>query len=153
METGQLINQISHRLRRRSMEVQRSLGISETQGRILNFVLVESAKHPVHPKEVEEEFGLRSSTVTGILADLERGGLIRRETDPEDGRQKIISFTPKADSIRGALQAEIDETERRMLRGITAEEREQFLVLARQMLKNLDGRISEEKKEDERNGE
>ena len=34
METGMIINKISHRLRRRSQAVQESIGISEAQGRI-----------------------------------------------------------------------------------------------------------------------
>ena len=41
METGKMINKISHRLRRRSQAVQKTVGISEAQGRILDYILVE----------------------------------------------------------------------------------------------------------------
>lgn len=138
METGQIINQISHRLRRRSQAVQKTLGISEAQGRVLDYILVESEKRSVHPKDLEEEFGLRSATVAGILGSLEKEGLIRRIPDPDSRRQKILVFTPKADDIRDALRGEIQETESRMLNGITAEEKETFLNIAHKMLKNLD---------------
>ena len=138
METGKMINKISHRLRRRSQAVQKTVGISEAQGRILDYILVEGARRPVYPKDIEKEFDLRSSTVTGALSALETEGLIARVPDERDGRLEKLVFTPKADGIRAALQGEIEETEKRMLRGISEEEKAVFLELAERMLKNLE---------------
>ena len=138
METGKMINKISHRLRRRSQAVQKTVGISEAQGRILDYILVEGARRPVYPKDIEKEFDLRSSTVTGALTALETEGLIARVPDERDGRLKKLVFTPKVDGIRAALQGEIEETEKRMLRGISEEEKAVFLELAERMLKNLE---------------
>ena len=138
METGKMINKISHRLRRRSQAVQKTVGISEAQGRILDYILVEGARRPVYPKDIEKEFDLRSSTVTGALTALETEGLIARVPDERYGRLKKLVLTPKADGIREALQKEIEETESRMLRGISEEERALFLELAERMLKNLE---------------
>ncbi len=138
METGKMINKISHRLRRRSQAVQKTVGISEAQGRILDYILVEGARRPVYPKDIEKEFDLRSSTVTGALTALETEGLIARVPDERDGRLKKLVFTPKADGIRAALQGEIEETEKRMLQGISEEEKAVFLELAERMLKNLE---------------
>lgn len=138
METGKMINKISHRLRRRSQAVQKTVGISEAQGRILDYILVEGARRPVYPKDIEKEFDLRSSTVTGALTALETDGLIARVPDERDGRLKKLVFTPKADGIRAALQGEIEETEKRMLQGISEEEKAVFLELAERMLKNLE---------------
>ena len=138
METGKMINKISHRLRRRSQAVQKTVGISEAQGRILDYILVEGARRPVYPKDIEKEFDLRSSTVTGALSALETEGLIARVPDERDGRLKKLVFTPKADGIRAALQGEIEETEKRMLKGISEEEKAVFLELAERMLKNLE---------------
>ena len=138
METGKMINKISHRLRRRSQAVQKTVGISEAQGRILDYILVEGARRPVYPKDIEKEFDLRSSTVTGALSALETQGLIARVPDERDGRLKKLVFTPKADGIRAALQGEIEETEKRMLQGISEEEKAVFLELAERMLKNLE---------------
>ena len=50
METGKVINRISNRLRRRSAAVQETIGISSTQGLILDFILVESQKRSVYQK-------------------------------------------------------------------------------------------------------
>lgn len=138
MDTGKMINRISRRLRRRSQEVQRSMGISEAKGQILNFILVESRQRDIYPKDIEREFDLRSATVTGTLTALEQDGLICRVPDERDGRQKKLVFTEKAEDIRETLQSEIEETEHRLLEGITEEERQTFLRIAEKMLQNLE---------------
>ena len=52
METGKVINKISHRLRRRSQAVQKAVGISEAQGRILDYILVEGCQAPRLPERI-----------------------------------------------------------------------------------------------------
>lgn len=64
MEAGKIINCISNRLRNRSQAIHIELGIGSAQGKLLNYVLVESAIHPVYQKDLEWEFGLRPSTIT-----------------------------------------------------------------------------------------
>ena len=71
MQTGKLINMISIRLRRRSGKTGRLLGITEAQGRILEFILVESKDKPLFQKDIEKEFDLRPSTATALLTTLE----------------------------------------------------------------------------------
>ena len=117
MQTGKKINQISNRLRRRSRAIQETIGISGAQGNILNYILVESQNRSVYQKDIEQEFGLRPSTATETLKSLEKNGLIKRETDPNDGRYKKIVFTEKAEQI---------------------EARQEFLRIAEKMLQNLD---------------
>lgn len=138
METGMIINKISHRLRRRSQAVQESIGISEAQGRILNYIIAEGARRSVYQKDIEEEFDLRPPTASSILRSLEKQEMISRVPDETDGRLKKIVFTEKADKIRSALTEEIVETERRLLQGISEEEQHMFLRLAEKMFHNLE---------------
>ncbi len=138
METGMIINKISHRLRRRSQAVQESIGISEAQGRILNYILAEGSRRNVYQKDIEEEFDLRPPTASSILRSLEKQEMISRVPDETDGRLKKLIFTEKADKIRLALEEEIVETERRLLDGITDEEQKMFLCLAEKMFHNLE---------------
>ena len=133
MQTGKKINQISNRLRRRSRAIQETIGISGAQGNILNYILVESQNRSVYQKDIEQEFGLRPSTATETLKSLEKNGLIKRETDPNDGRYKKIVFTEKAEQIEAVLKSEIEESETILLQGVTKEER-----IAEKMLQNLD---------------
>lgn len=138
METGKMINKISVRLRRRSNIVQEAIGITGGQGKILHYILVDGREHSVYQRDIEEEFGFRPATVTEYLKALEQKGLISRIPDEKDARWKKIVFTPKADTIRQALEQEIEETESLLLRGITGEEKEMFLAVAGKMLRNLE---------------
>ena len=126
MQTGKKINQISNRLRRRSRAIQETIGISGAQGNILNYILVESQNRSVYQKDIEQEFGLRPSTATETLKSLEKNGLIKRETDPND------------EQIEAVLKSEIEESETILLQGVTKEERQEFLRIAEKMLQNLD---------------
>lgn len=138
METGKMINRISNRLRRRSLKVQESIGISGAQGNILDYILVESVHRNVYQKEIEKKFGLRPSTATEALKLLEEKGLICRIPEEKDGRYKRIVFTQKARDVQTALRREIEESESVLLRGISVSEQRQFLEIAKKMLQNLD---------------
>ena len=138
METGKMINRISNRLRRRSLKVQESIGISGAQGNILDYILVESVHRNVYQKEIEKEFGLRPSTATEALKLLEEKGLICRIPEEKDGRYKRIVFSQEARDVQTALRREIEESESVLLRGISVSEQRQFLEIAKKMLQNLD---------------
>ena len=119
-----MINQISNRLRHRSRAVQESIGISGAKGNILNYILVESENHSVYQKEIEKEFGLRPSTATEVLKNLEKDGLICRVPEEQDGRYKKIFFTEKAEEIRETLKDEIEGSENLLLEGISEKEQQ-----------------------------
>ena len=138
MDTGKVINKISNRLRRRSVALQEKLGMSGAQGNILNYILVDGRKRPVYQKDIEKEFGLRPSTATEALKNLEAKGLICRISEKQDGRLKRIELTSKAEEIRHLITSEIAESENLLLKGITEEERQIFIEIGERMLKNLD---------------
>lgn len=138
MEAGKMINQIANRLRRRSMAVQESIGVSESQGKILNYILVESLKRSVYQKDIEKEFGLRPPTASEALKILEKKKLICRVPDKTDGRLKKLVFTREAEKIQDALKKEIEETEETLLAGVSEDELAFFMKITGRMLANLD---------------
>lgn len=137
MDTGRLINRISAGLHRRSCQTGKTLGITEMQGRILSFILVEGREHPLYQKDIEREFSLRPPTVTEILKSLEERGMIQRISSKTDGRYKQIRFTPSAEQIRQAITAEIRQTEAVLTRGIPEEELAVFMRVAKIMAENI----------------
>ena len=138
MDTGKLINKISIRLRRRSGKTGKLLGITEAQGRILEFILVESRERHLFQKDIEKEFDLRPSTATGLLKTLEEQRMIHRVSCEDDGRYKVIQFTEAAEHIRWALQQQIQNTEKQLTKDISQEELSVFVKVAEKMLENLD---------------
>ena len=137
MEAGKMINRISNRLRRRSGKAQETIGITGAKGNILNYILLESEKHNVYQKDIEKEFGLRPSTATEVLKNLEEEELIVRIQDEEDGRYKKIVFTDNSEKTRDSLRGKIKKTDELLLKGITPEEQEIFMKITAKMLENL----------------
>ena len=138
MDTGKLINKISIRLRRRSEKMGKNLGITEVQGRILDFILVDGRDRPLYQKDIEKEFGLRPSTATELLKTLQNRKMLPRVSSEEDGRYKKIQFTEAAEDIRMALQQEIQKTEGLLVEGISREDLNTFMKVAEKMLENLE---------------
>ena len=138
MDTGKLINKISNRLRRRSHIIQKAVGITGSQGMVLDYILVEGMERNIYQKDIEKEFGLRPSTATELLKSLEGEKLICRVADEQDGRWKKIIFTKEAEKIRDILKSEVEESEALLLRGISSEEQKIFIDIAEKMLRNLE---------------
>jgi DNA-binding MarR family transcriptional regulator len=57
---------------------------------------------PITVGELASRLGLTLPTVSGVLADLDRGGFIERHADPADRRRTIVAVIP----ARAALVAE-----------------------------------------------
>ena len=113
---GRSIGMLSNLIRRHFSTFSFHDTLSPAQGKTLHFILARSMDTDVFQKDVEEEYSLRPPTATKILKDMEKNGLIRRETVPYDARLKRIVVTEKGlqyqEMIRESLEAE-DLSERR----------------------------------------
>ena len=49
---------------------------------------------PLSVGELAARLGLTMPTVSGVLADLDRAGLVQRHADPADRRRTIVQFAP-----------------------------------------------------------
>jgi DNA-binding MarR family transcriptional regulator len=92
------------------------------------------------PSELMRTALVTSGAITQRLDRLEERGLITRERSRADGRAVVVSLT---DAGRRALDAALPdhlETERKLLEGLTDDDREQLAGLLRRFLVSL-GRI------------
>lgn len=87
-------------------------------------------------KDVEEEYSLRPPTATKILKDMEKNGLIRRETVPYDARLKRIVVTEKGIQYQEMIRESLEETERRLTAGITEDDLATFFRVISRMIRN-----------------
>ena len=80
---GRLIHMLSHQMKRNSNGMESVIENDELtvmQKHVLKFVLLESLHRDLYQKDIEEEFQIRKSTVTGILKLMEKHGYIYRES-------------------------------------------------------------------------
>ena len=84
LEFLRLLWQVDHALQRRSKRMAKELGLTGPQRLVVRIV----GRFPGLPAgELAELLHVHPSTLTGILARLERGGWIARRADPRDRRR------------------------------------------------------------------
>lgn len=83
--------------------------------------------------DIERHFSLTNPTVTGIIQNLEKKGLIERIINPEDSRSKVISITQKAKDIEDGLMGLGLEIEKKATGNLTAEEKGQLVYLLKKL--------------------
>ena len=134
---GKEIIVLSNRIKRKMRSAAESLGITDTQGRILKYIWEESKKREVFQKDIEDEFDIRRSSVTQVIQLLERDGLIVRESVERDARLKKLVLTKKAIHIQEVMNGKIRELEFQMQKDISEEEREIFLKILSKIKRNV----------------
>lgn len=88
--------------------------------------------------QLAERLAVEQPTMANTLKRMERGGLIGRVPDPADRRQARVHLTERGRGLREVLTASARETNAVALAGLSAEETEQFLALARRVIRNLE---------------
>lgn len=84
---------VSNRFKRYLDSQYQKIGLSLSQGRLLNFVSSKSKDGIVYQKDVENDFGIRRSSVTTLVDGLVKGGYLRRIEGEQDRRVKKLEVT------------------------------------------------------------
>lgn len=134
---GRSVGMLSNLIRRHFSTFSFHDTLSGAQGKTLHFILVRGAEGDVFQKDVEEEYSLRPPTATKLLKEMEKNGLIRRETVPYDARLKRIVATEKALQYQELIRESLEETESRLTNGISEEDLDTFFRVIRQMIRNM----------------
>ena len=100
--------------------------------------LYENRDRDVFQRDLQEQFSVRRSTVTGMLQLMEKNGFITRESVDEDARLKKITLTPKAIEQHEAIHRSIQEVEEKISAGLTPEEKRTFLELCEKIRANME---------------
>lgn len=129
------IGKLSNKIRRKLDSLNSRKHFSGSQGMTLHFILAQTTD--VFQKDIEEEYSIRSSTATELLKQMEKNGLITRESVDYDKRLKKIAATPKASIYKKQVIDELTDLEIKIQKGISAEKMEIFFEVIEQMMKNL----------------
>lgn len=138
-DVGHEIHSVSNLLGRKIDEEKRLRGMSDVtpvQIWIIRY-LYDRRERDIFQRDIERDFTITRSTVTGILKLMEKKGYITRVNVPEDARLKKIILTEKGSNLRNQVVNHIEESERRLVRGMTEEEIDTFLELLRKIKENL----------------
>ena len=108
------------------------------QGRILFYIAkkTDCEKQEVHQNDIEQEYHLSKSTISGIVKRMEKKGVISIEKQhpyavlkPADDGEKIIE----------SLHSQREEAFNILLKDLSEEEKEQVCKLLNKLIENMEG--------------
>lgn len=95
--------------------------LTSSQFRILMLLYI-SPSCSIRQVDIEEMFSMTNPTVTGLIHNLEKNGLVERVENPKDKRSKLLALTEYAESKRVEFIALADNIEMEMTKGLSEEE-------------------------------
>ncbi len=137
---GKGIHILSRQLKREMDFKLAKYGITGVQSAMIGFIYDESRKKDVFAKDIEKNFDIRRASIAGMLQNMEKNGLIKRETVGNDARLRRIVLTQKALKIRKEVEKNIRKVEKQAMEGLTKEEVRKYVELTKKMSTNLEKR-------------
>lgn len=137
---GFAIRRLDHVLRRNLEMCVKEEGIDEItlmHGWIIRY-LYENQDQDIFQKDIEKNFSIGRSTVTGIIQILEKKGFISRELVAHDARLKKVTLTQKGMDSHRKIEELITCQNQKMTEGVDAQELQIFLCVADQIRMNLE---------------
>ena len=95
----------------------------------------------VYQKDIVDELNLKKSSVAESLDSLEESGEIKRTSDKEDKRRKIVSLTEKSLKRKKQFNEAVSQLNEEFVEGLSEEEIEAFLGILDKMQKNVEKNI------------
>jgi DNA-binding MarR family transcriptional regulator len=133
-----LIWAVDHALQKASKRMKSAMGVTGPQRLVIRIV----SRFPGMPAgRIAELLHVHPSTLTGVLKRLERQGLIRRRSDPRDGRRTLVGITQKGRFIDAAATGTVEAAVRRALSAAS----QGHIECARALLARIAGALDAEK--------
>lgn len=144
---GYLIRVLENCMAQEMTNALASMDLTAAQGHIMGFIT--HRPEPPCARDIEEAFQLSHPTVSGILSRLEQKGFVQMRPDEQDRRCKRIYILPKGLELEETMHRTIHNTEEKLVRGFTEEEKEEFQRLLKLAIHNLDGNLCRRRHKEE----
>ena len=138
---GLAIRRLDHVLTKNLEASVKAEGIDEItlmHGWIIRY-LYENRDNDVFQKDIEKNFSIGRSSVTGIIQIMEKKGYISREFVAHDARLKKVTLTERGIKSHQKIEELICRQNEKLTQGIDEEELEVFLKVAEQLRINTEG--------------
>lgn len=111
--------------------------LSVSQAHLIGYISNEGEHNDIYQKDIEEHFELHRSSVSLMLNNMEKNGLIRRLSDDNDARLKKIVLTEKAFSLQDKINASVSQVNEKMLKDVSEEELQTFITVLAKIKSNI----------------
>lgn len=131
-DLGFLLSRASGVFAKTASEALAPLGLRVRSYSVLAFAGEEKAG--VTQRRLAELIGLDPSQVVALVDELESSGLVKRVTDPNDRRSKLVSATAKGNRVRTDGSRRIAEAQSGIMAEVAPEMQVELNALLRQLL-------------------
>jgi DNA-binding MarR family transcriptional regulator len=128
---GQLFFRLWRASHTRIADALSEIGLTPALFGVLNVL---GAREGEIQQQIGSAMGIDPSTMVSLIDQLEGAGLAERRPHPKDRRAREVAITPEGRRLLGQARGMASEVEDDVLRGLTADERRQLLVLLRRAL-------------------
>ncbi len=144
LELRMLNNAVRRYFERNSKVVKELDNLTCSNKWIMGYLFDEEQKgRDVFQRDLEGNFGITRSTVSKVLALLEKKGLIIRESVSHDARLKKIVLTERSREIERTMRCEGDIMEENLTSGFSPEELKALVGYLNRMKENMSRSIAE----------
>ena len=133
---GWFIKRIDNALEKEANQHLQTLNLTMQQNRVL-ILLAHAEAHIMSLKALEEHFGAAQSTVAGLVARLEKKGLIEAVASPADRRIKLVHLTDEGIRVHAQSRQNVLDSEARLTANLTAEEKDAFLICLKKVYETV----------------
>lgn len=91
------------------------------------------------PKTLVQQTMVSSGTMTNRIDRMAERELVRRLTDPNDGRGVLVEMMPLGQTLVDAAMTRLSDAEERLLAGMPRSERDRLATLLRRLARSVDG--------------
>lgn len=126
-----------HLDRARAQAFERS-GLSSWEFDVLAVLRRGGAPFRLSPKILVQRTMVSSGTMTNRIDRMVQRELVRRLTDPNDGRGVLVEMTPRGLTLVDAAMTRLSDAEEMLLGGVPRAERERLAVLLRRLALSVD---------------
>ncbi|WP_341278674.1 MarR family transcriptional regulator [Paenibacillus sp. FSL H8-0537] len=96
-------------------------GLTVEQGHAIRYIN-EHEEGGLSQKDLEITFNRKGSSISSLVNNLEKKGLIVRRSDPKDERRNLLRVTPAAKELLGSFNQYFEDFELTLLEGFTDDE-------------------------------
>ena len=104
------------------------IGVSGTEAHVLSYL---ASYAPVPVGDLVRVFGLKKSTLTGLLDRLEEAGFTTRQLNPDDRRSFLVTITPRGAKAAKKIRAVLEEFETAMDAELSPSDQKAFVRLVK----------------------
>jgi MarR family transcriptional regulator, transcriptional regulator for hemolysin len=136
---GFWINRASRAIGRRLDRDLRPLGLAMSHLPVLRAL---AERGPCSQRQLAEIAGVEQSTMTEMLARMERAGIVRRAPNPDDRRAVVVSLTRRAHARFAKAREVLTQGEQSVMSVLAADERVVLLKLLERVTSALESEAS-----------